>query len=173
MIPSIVRSPFSSVTELEAALDRPETVQCRLVAGLEELGLHARIREAVFVREQRIFQETDRDAHDDDSATLHVLGCWGLLAGGTVRLYPLKEPGLWKGDRLAVLPEFRKHGLGGPLVRFAVREAARRRGNRMIAYIQPTNVAFFERLGWDRVGDTVDYVGQPHQQMAIDLSPFG
>jgi hypothetical protein len=30
-------------------------------------------------------------------------------------------------------------------------------------------VAFFERLGWYRVGDPALYVGRLHQQMAVDL----
>jgi len=30
-------------------------------------------------------------------------------------------------------------------------------------------VAFFERLGWYRVGDPAPYVGRLHQQMAVDL----
>jgi hypothetical protein len=39
----------------------------------------------------------------------------------------------------------------------------------MIAHIQPSNVNFFERLGWERVGEPMEYVGHPHQVMAIDL----
>jgi hypothetical protein len=40
-----------------------------------------------------------------------------------------------------------------------------------VAQIQPANVAFFERLGWHRVGDPAPYVGRLHQQMAVDLQP--
>ena len=169
MMPNTVVSPFSTPADVAAALAQPLPVGCRLTVGLEELALHFRIREEVFVHEQGFFQETDRDVRDDDPSSLHVLGLWGPVAGGTVRLYPLEEQVVWKGDRLAVLPAFRKHGLGAPLVRFAVREAAQRGGILMIAYIQPSNVAFFEHLDWYRVGAPVDYVGRPHQRMAIDL----
>jgi hypothetical protein len=55
-------------------------------------------------------------------------------------------------------------------VRFAVRTAGQRGGDRMIAFIQPQNVPVFEYLGWRRVGPLVDYVGQPHQRMIIDLT---
>ena len=44
---------------------------------------------------------------------------------GAVRLYPLDEAGLWKGDRLAVLRDARPLPAGGPLVRFAVETAGR------------------------------------------------
>jgi hypothetical protein len=61
--------------------------------------------------------------------------------------------------------------MGAPLVRFAVGTASRLGGLVMVAQIQPANVAFFERLGWYRVGDPAPYVGRLHQQMAIDLQP--
>jgi putative N-acetyltransferase (TIGR04045 family) len=169
-------SPFSTgaSVDLEEAAGAAATAACRVVATPRELRLHLRIRAEVFVREQRLFDRSDRDAHDQDPATLHVLGLWGQVAAGTVRLYPLEEPGLWKGDRLAVLGPFRKHDLGGPLVRFAVRTAGGLGGREMHAQIQLPNVAFFERLGWRRLGHPADYRGRAHQQMAIGLqSPTG
>jgi putative N-acetyltransferase (TIGR04045 family) len=146
-------------------------VDCKVVAGDEERALHLAIRHAVFVEEQGLFNGSDRDEHDRDPATLHVLGYWGTEAAGAVRLYPLAEPGRWKGDRLAVLPPFRRHGIGAPLVRFAVGTASRLGGLVMVAQVQPANVPFFERLGWYRVGDPSPYVGRLHQRMAIGLRP--
>src|SRR6266705_2509927 len=67
----------------------------------------------------------DTDAHDDDPATIHVVGLAGETICGTVRLYPL-DADRWKGDRLAVLASDRHLGLGAPLVRFAVRSAGMR-----------------------------------------------
>lgn len=165
-------SPFSTSASpgLEEAAGAAAAAACRVAAGAAERELHLRIRLEVFVREQRLFDTSDRDAHDDDPRTLHVLGLWGRVAAGTVRLYPLAEPGMWKGDRLAVLEPFRKHGLGGPLVRFAVATAGGLGGREMVAHIQLPNVAFFERLGWGRRGEPSDYCGRPHQQMAISLT---
>jgi putative N-acetyltransferase (TIGR04045 family) len=137
----------------------------------EDLATHHRIREAVFVHEQGFFAGSDRDEHDEDAATVKVLATFGPLAGGAVRLYPLEEPGLWKGDRLAVLPAFRPRNLGAHLVRFAVRTAGERGGDLMVAHVQLRNVAFFRRLGWHPVGDPVEYVGRTHQQMAIRVRP--
>ena len=165
-------SPFSTSTspDLEEAAGPAACATCRVAADAAERELHLRIRLEVFVGEQRLFDTSDRDAHDDDPRTLHVLGLWGRVAAGTVRLYPLEEPGIWKGDRLAVLEPFRKHGLGGPLVRFAVSTAALAGGSEMLAQIQLPNVAFFERLGWRRRGEPSDYHGRLHQQMAISLT---
>jgi putative N-acetyltransferase (TIGR04045 family) len=145
---------------------------CRAVSAPEELAAHFQIRHQVFVVEQGLFRGGgwDRDAHDDDPATVHVVGLFDGMACGTVRLYPVPDvPGRWKGDRLAVLDGHRRHGLGAPLVRFAVATAAARGGREMEAYIQPANVTFFEWLGWRPAGGLVTYAGIPHQRMLIDL----
>jgi putative N-acetyltransferase (TIGR04045 family) len=144
---------------------------CRAVATADDLAVHFRIRHQVFVVEQGLFASTgDRDVRDDDAATVHVIGLFDGTACGTVRLYPIPGvPGRWKGDRLAVLDGHRHHGLGAPLVRFAVATAAARGGREMEAYIQPANVTFFEWLGWRPAGELVSYAGIPHQRMLIGL----
>ncbi|MGH3172404.1 MAG: MSMEG_0567/Sll0786 family nitrogen starvation N-acetyltransferase [Streptosporangiaceae bacterium] len=151
---------------------------------------HFRIRHQVFVIEQGMFGGSyggvggaggdETDVHDDDPATIHVIGRSDETICGTVRLYPLgpgagpdagpDAGGRWKGDRLAVLASYRHLGLGAPLVRFAVSAAARLGGREMEAFIQPANVEFFRWLGWERTGDLVDYAGLPHQRMLIDLT---
>lgn len=161
-----VVSPFSP-SRSDLAPDAP--VSCRLAETEAERALYHAIRHAVFVEEQAFFADSDRDEHDAEA--LHVLALVGDVAAGAVRLYPLEETGLWKGDRLAVLEPFRRHGVGAPLVRFAVKTAGERGGQTMVAFIQPQNVAFFARLGWQRAGGIVDYVGRPHQKMEIGLAP--
>ena len=148
-------------------MPRPE-ILCRPAAGPDEAAVHHRIRHDVFVREQEVFAASDLDVHDDFAATIKVLAWAGGEAGGAVRLYPL-EPGIWQGDRLAVLPAFRAWNLGGALVRFAVDTAASLGGVEMVAHVQAANVRFFERLGWCRRGEPEIYVGLPHQLMSIDL----
>jgi len=140
-----------------------------MVGGPAELEVHLRVRARVFVDEQGIFDGTDRDARDDDPATLHVLGfCDGEVAG-TVRLFALEADGEWQGDRLAVLPAYRARHVAAPLVRFAVRTAGERGGRLMRAHVQVANVTFFRRLGWTALGEPSDYLGRPHQDMIIQL----
>lgn len=150
-------------------------LSCDAVATEAERRAHFRIRHQVFVIEQGLFGGLggaggDADAHDDEPATIHVIGRAGEAICGTVRLYPVQGPGRWKGDRLAVLASCRHLGLGAPLVRFAVRSAALLGGQEMEAFIQPANVAFFRWLGWRPDGSLVDYAGIPHQRMLIDLT---
>lgn len=140
-----------------------------MVRTPEDAALHHRIRHEVFVAEQGIFADSDVDHHDGDPATIRVLGLVGAVAAGTVRLYPLDATGRWQGDRLAVLPGFREHRLGVPLVRFAVATAGGLGGREMVAHVQVDNVRFFQRLGWHSRGEAEIYVGRPHRLMVIEL----
>ena len=124
----------------------------------------------MFVEAQQIFEHDDRDGRDDDPATRHAVGSAGRQVVGAVRFYPLDDEGLWKGDRLAVLPAERTTHLGAMLVRFAVTTAGEHGGRLMVAQIQVPNVRFFERLGWSRVGDAGPMFGVTHQPMSIELS---
>jgi putative N-acetyltransferase (TIGR04045 family) len=163
-----VPAASSPVAEARSLRSRPV---CRLAARSDDLERHFAIRRAVFCGEQGMFGGADdRDARDDAADTLHAVGAEGVVVGGTVRLYPLDADGLWQGDRLAVLPVFRRTSLGGALVRFAVRTAGARGGTRMVAMIQRPNVDFFLALGWSLDGPVVDFHGREHQPMAIALS---
>jgi putative N-acetyltransferase (TIGR04045 family) len=140
---------------------------CRLACGPDELAAHYAVRQRVFVDDQALFDGSDEDARDRMPGTLHVVGLSDGEVVGAVRLYPLDDAGLWKGDRLAVLPG---HHAGAGLVKFAVRTAAERGGARMVAQVQVVNVRFFERLDWVKDGEPARYRGVMHQPMAIALS---
>lgn len=150
-----------------------DLVECRNARTAAELAWHYQIRRQVFVAEQGVFAADDRDELDDDPGTVHVVGYLDGAAAGAVRLFPLRrEPDggvIWQGDRLAVLPEYRRRRLGGPLVRYAVATAGQRGGSRMIAHVQLPNVVFFQYLGWNRIGEPELYAGLPHQRMSIGL----
>ncbi len=146
------------------------SIECRPAVTPADLADHHAIRHEVFVREQSVFAESDLDDHDRDGSTIRFVGYCDGVAAGTVRLFRLDGPGgLWQGDRLAVLPQFRVHGLGAPLVRCAVATAGVHGGSEMLAHVQLANVTFFTRLGWTAVGAGEIYVGLPHQRMRIAL----
>ncbi|HEX3307994.1 MAG TPA: MSMEG_0567/Sll0786 family nitrogen starvation N-acetyltransferase [Streptosporangiaceae bacterium] len=177
--PSFRSSATASLPGRSSPTAATPLLACEVVATEAERCAHFRIRHQVFVIEQGMFGGSygdgggpgdDADVHDDDPATIHVIGRAGETICGTVRLYPLGADGRWKGDRLAVLASYRHLGLGAPLVRFAVSAAARLGGREMEAFIQPANVAFFRWLGWERTGNLADYAGLPHQRMLIDLT---
>jgi putative N-acetyltransferase (TIGR04045 family) len=147
-----------------------DPVACRPAADPDARAWHHRIRRAVFVEEQAVFDGSDVDAHDARDDVVHVLATHDGRPAGTVRLYPTGVSGEWLGDRLAVLPEFRTAGIGGPLVRFAVETAGARDGIRMLAHVQLPNERFFHRLGWRTAGPVETYVGHPHVPMTTPLT---
>jgi putative N-acetyltransferase (TIGR04045 family) len=151
--------------------DHRETLAlaCALAHDPARLEGHYAIRREVFVEAQRIFEHDDRDGRDEQPETQHAVALAGSEVVGAVRFYPLDGDGLWKGDRLAVLPAERALQLGAMLVRFAVRTAGELGGRRMVAQIQVPNVRFFERLGWSFDGDAAPMFGVTHQPMTIDL----
>lgn len=140
----------------------------RVAVSDEDIAAHHAVRREVFVTEQGIFDDDDRDVWDDHA--VKVVAEMGGRVVGAVRLYPLDEAGLWKGDRLAVVRDARKLRVGAPLVRFAVETAGARGGARMIALIQARNVAFFQHLGWVSQGEPGEYRGATHQPMTIPLA---
>ena len=146
------------------------SIVCRPAVTPADLADHQAIRHEVFVREQSVFADSDLDEHDRRDSTIRLVGYCDGVPAGTVRLFRLDGPGgLWQGDRLAVLPQFRVHGLGAPLVRCAVATAGRHGGTGMVAHVQLANVTFFTRLGWTAVGAGETYVGLPHRRMQIAL----
>jgi len=158
---------------METVSSSPSTASaaCRLADGPDELAAHFAVRWRVFVVDQALFAVTDRDGRDLSDGTLHAIALADGRVAGAVRLYPVDAGGLWKGDRLAVLPEARVRRLGALLVRFAVATAGERGGHTMVAQIQLPNVRFFEHLGWHADGPPAPYHGVMHQPMAIPLAP--
>lgn len=151
-------------------LARPSRIACRLASTDADLEAHLGLRRNVFVHEQGLFREDDRDERDEQASTLHAIGLVDDRPRGAVRLYPLDSDGrMWKGDRLAVVPEHRANHLGAELVRFAVATGGSLGGCQMIAHVQLANVRFFERLGWACEGAPERFHGVPHQLMSIGL----
>ena len=165
-----LESLFDPSTDVAESIVGETVIRCRPATDQEERRTCAVLRHQVFVVEQGIFQDSDRDDLDEDPGTIHLVCTVDSLVGGTVRIYRLDEPGLWKGDRLAVAPAMRRVRLGKHLVGHAVRTARKLGGEEMIASVQLANVAFFEYLGWLRDGDPAPYHGVPHQTMRIGLS---
>jgi putative N-acetyltransferase (TIGR04045 family) len=139
-----------------------EELAWEVVEGGSLLEASFAIRHEVFVQEQGMFRETDRD--EMDPLSWHILAMKGGTCVGTVRITPMGN-GDWLGSRLAVREPFR--GQVGPLlVKKAEEEVKKRGGRHFRAYIQSSRVAFFERCEWRRLKGIPDYHGRPHVLMS-------
>lgn len=144
---------------------------CKVAATEEERRGHFAVRQAVFVEEQGLFVGSDVDEHDEDAIHIVAVDRKSGEVVGAVRCYE-EETGIWFGGRLAVL-EPHRHSLravGPRLVRFAEQTVARRNPRHFLAYIQLQNVRFFERLGWQKIGEPAFHVGVPHQVMESGIT---
>lgn len=133
---------------------------------MEERAAHFAIRKEVFVNEQGLFEESDVDEHDENAVP--IICTVGDAIAGTVRVY-LLEGTTWVGGRLAVLKEYRTYLVGPFLVKKAMKTVKERGCTRFLAYIQPQNVRFFERLRWSPTGEELVIKGVTHCVMEADI----
>ena len=119
------------------------------------------IRRQVFVEEQGVAAADEHDGKD--AACLHWLAWRGDDALGTARLR--ETPGGWKAERVAVLPGFRRHGVGAALMRALEQEAWRRGAARVVLHAQLAVVPFYEHQGYTAEGPVFDEAGIAHRKM--------
>lgn len=122
-----------------------------------------RVREAVFVAEQRVPIELERDALDP--ACLHVVARDAAgQAIGTARLTPERQVG-----RMAVLRAWRNRGVGEAMLA-ALAATARARGWRELwLNAQVGALPFYRRLGFLPYGPRFMEAGIEHQAMRRKL----
>lgn len=133
--------------------------------GLENLSICLALRRAVFVDEQNVPAEIDADGLDETCT--HFLAWVGGVPVGTARLREVD--GRAKTERLAVLEDFRGHGIGRVLVNL-VEAGARARGlTSVVVHAQEGVVPFWERLGYRVSGERFAEAGIPHLPMQKDL----
>jgi predicted GNAT family N-acyltransferase len=121
-----------------------------------------RIREAVFEQEMGIAEEAQLDGFD---AVAHhyimvvsgrAVGVarWRVTLGGNIRL-----------ERLAILPAFRKMGLGAALMQKMLGDVPKSRRTFIECPIHQQ--AYFNRFGFQPEGEVFDFQGIPHVRMEL------
>ena len=121
------------------------------------------IRETVFIHEQGVPVELEWDGLD--SACAHVLA-WTNRgeAIGTARMQQNGTIG-----RMAVLKDWRGRGVGRALLRTLLDLATRRGLSRVTLSAQTHALGFYERAGFDVVGEPFIDAGIPHRKMVKEL----
>lgn len=133
--------------------------------GIENLSICLALRRAVFVDEQGVDPALDADGLDHDATQL--LAWANGVPIGTARLRVVD--GAAKAERVAVLDDFRGHGVGLKLMN-AVEANARAQGHRLIVvHAQQAVVPFYERLGYTASGEVFDEAGIPHRRMTKSI----
>ncbi|MFD1885445.1 GNAT family N-acetyltransferase [Paenibacillus wenxiniae] len=123
------------------------TTELKHVTTIEQLELAKHIRQHVFVEEQGVPLEDEFDDYDRlDAACTHLLVYYNEQLAGTGR-WRLVD-GTAKLERICLLPEFRKYGLGRFLID-GLEQQARKQGLRHFQLHGQSQAApFYEKLGY-------------------------
>lgn len=133
-----------------------------VVEGEAALGDALPLRREVFVEEQGVPPERERDEYDD-SAT-HLIARNDDRVVGTARLRSLDDTTA-KVERVAVKQACRGQGLGQRLMAHAERIAAERAADTVVLHSQTSVEAFYQNLGYETTSDVFEDAGIPHVEM--------
>ncbi|MDE1958880.1 MAG: GNAT family N-acetyltransferase [Xanthomonadaceae bacterium] len=122
------------------------------------------VRMAVFVLEQAIPESDEWDALDARSQHLLARDATGR-AIGCGRLTPDRTIG-----RMAVLRDWRGHGVGAALLRSLIEQARASGWPEAVLHAQVQAMPFYAQQGFAPFGDVYDECGIPHQRMRLILT---
>ena len=137
-------------------------VAVRQVPWAEGAAALMRVRRAVFIDEQGVPEAEELDGADADATHFLAEDAAGAPIG-TARLLASGQIG-----RMAVLPNWRQHGIGARLLAAAV-DAAAERNLPVFLHAQVTAIGFYERNGFEAVGETFMEADIEHCKMVRRL----
>jgi predicted GNAT family N-acyltransferase len=152
------------------------TIAVRLAENAADRLASWKIREQVFIGEQRIAEAIERDGLDD--VAWHFIAWDGVAACGTARVLGVDDDDriiapagarVVKIGRMAVLATERRRGIGRRLLDAALDFARTNGAEQAELSAQEYVVGFYERAGFTVSGDRYDEAGIPHRHMSRRL----
>ncbi len=143
------------------------TLTIRKATNPDELGHAFRIREAVFVNEQQVSAEEEYDRHDASATHLIVYDAEKFPCG-TAR-WRATDRGI-KLERFAVLSSHRGLGVGRLLLEtilWDIDEDPNVGQQSVYLHAQTAAVGFYEKFGFDKVGDEFEECNIKHYEMIL------
>lgn len=135
------------------------------VSQTDDLATCLEIRRVVFVDEQGVPEELERDAHD--AGAVHFLSMQDGQPVGTARI--VRKDDAAKIGRVAVLQHARGSRQGQALINACVSWARSNGCKRAILGAQVDALGFYEKLGFRAYGDVFDDAGIDHRMMELPL----
>ena len=136
-------------------------ITVKRVTNAAELAQAYSVRLRVFVKEQGVPRAIELD--DDDLRAIHFLAVDGPRAIGTARV--VLHRGAAKIDRMAVLKNHRRRGVGAKLLTRAIATARRIKARKIYLHAQVAVSGFYERMNFHSVGPVFDEAGIAHRKM--------
>lgn len=122
-------------------------VKSALFSDQETCNQIFKIRQEVFVEEQKVDREEEFDGYE--SSSLHYLGLLDGKAAGTAR-WRITEKGI-KLERFAVLKSFRKNGVAAAVLSKVLADVIPA-GHRIYLNAQVSAMGFYEKNGFKKEG---------------------
>lgn len=141
-------------------------VTCRLLPH-EKFPEALAIRVKVFVEEQHVPLEEERDAYDDTALHFGAFVDGKMVGAGRVVLIDKKG----KIGRVAILPEYRGLGIGTKIMETIMQTCREHKLDEVVLGAQLQALDFYEKLGFTAEGAVFDDGGIPHRLMRRPLSP--
>jgi predicted GNAT family N-acyltransferase len=138
----------------------------RLAASSSEIDEALELRRRVFVGQQGVTLEADRDGRDHEA--IHIVATDDGRIVGTCRL--VFDDALARLGRMAVEPDERGRGIGARMLDVAEREARAAGAARIRLHAQVAARSLYERGGFEARGEEFMEEGIPHLTMEKDLA---
>lgn len=121
-----------------------------------------KIRQQVFIDEQGVDPQIEIDQWEDQA--IHYAVYVNNVAVATARLIK-EENQTYHMTRVASLKKYRGLGYGKELMDYIERQIKATGGQRIWLSAQLTAVSFYEKLGYQKIGETYEEAGMAHQRM--------
>ena len=140
----------------------------RAAAGDDREGAYL-LRHQVFVLEQQVPAELERDEHDDEADHVVAVDQAGrcLATGRLVRV----DARTGKVGRMAVAAAVRGRGAGAAVLAELERIAREGRMEEIVLHAQLSAKGFYDRAGYLPEGEVFEEAGLPHVTMRKRLHP--
>lgn len=143
-----------------------DDLKIKIVETARELREAKWVRSRVFQQEQGIKASIDLDGRD--AKATHIVAYINEMPVGTTRVIKLYD-GSAKIERMAVLREFRQRGIGDQILKYAI-DFLRDKHIKIARLSSQEQVkGFYQRLGFEELGDVFDEAGIRHIMMEKNL----
>ncbi|MFC2069753.1 GNAT family N-acetyltransferase [Chloroflexota bacterium] len=139
-----------------------ENLNYKLISSDDELEKALDVRRQVFIKEQGIPEEIELD--ECDKGALHIVVKDGDSVIATARA-SFPTDGLAKIERMAVLRDFRRRGIGERIVSFLSEEFRKRKVKQIVLHAQYAVVDFYRSCGFEETGEPFLEAGIKHIKM--------
>ncbi|MED0984597.1 GNAT family N-acetyltransferase [Bacillus paramycoides] len=144
-------------------------MESKLITAFIDLETAFHIRKEVFVKEQSVPLEDEFDTFDRiGEECKHILVYYNELPVGTGRIRFVD--GIGKLERICILKDYRKYGLGKVIIQSLEEIARNNEANKVKLHGQTHAEGFYKKLGYQTSSDVFMEDGIPHILMTKELA---